>query len=197
MSEVSLYPLPLWGPGASSRGLVPRGGFVHYREAICALRGSGSRQQRPLKSLIGTALLSCLADGAAATSSSFARCSRSALQDACAPRCGKEIAVGEGHVPTLREAEGFSGGARKAFRGGISKSILHGPRQVLAINAHKMAPRMNQWLQERTWNAPTNGFAWVGGMELAPMQRGFLVTASVTVRYRTGLMCLCLSHTKY
>ena len=49
---------------------------------------------------------------------------------------------------------------RKALRGGISKSIFQRPCQFLAINAHKMAPRTNQWLQERTWNAPTKGLAW-------------------------------------
>ena len=50
---------------------------------------------------------------------------------------------------------------RKALRGGISKSIFQRPCQFLAVNAHKMAPRTNQWLQERTWNAPTKGLAWV------------------------------------
>ena len=44
---------------------------------------------------------------------------------------------------------------RKALRGGISKSFFQRPCHFLAMNAHKMAPRTNQWLQERTWNAPT------------------------------------------
>ena len=44
------------------------------------------------------------------------------------------------------------------------KSIFKTPRQFLAINAHTMAPRTTQWLQERRWNAPTKGLAWgVGG----------------------------------
>ena len=48
----------------------------------------------------------------------------------------------------------------KVLRGGISKSILKRPCQFLAINAHKMAPRTNQWLQERTWDTPTYGLLW-------------------------------------
>ena len=49
---------------------------------------------------------------------------------------------------------------RKALRGGIPKSILKRPCQFLAINAHKMAPRTTQWLQERHCGAPTKGLAW-------------------------------------
>ena len=37
---------------------------------------------------------------------------------------------------------------------GYLKVNFQRPCQFLAINAHKMAPRTNQWLQERTWNAP-------------------------------------------
>ena len=48
----------------------------------------------------------------------------------------------------------------KVLRGGISKSILKRPCQFLAINAHKMAPRTNQWIQERTWDTPTYGLLW-------------------------------------
>ena len=48
---------------------------------------------------------------------------------------------------------------RKALRGGILKSFFQRPCQFLVINAHKMAPRTNQRLQERTWNAPTKGLA--------------------------------------
>ena len=49
---------------------------------------------------------------------------------------------------------------RKALRGGISKSILQRPCQFLAINAHKIAPKTTQWLQERPWDAPTKGLLW-------------------------------------
>ena len=45
---------------------------------------------------------------------------------------------------------------------GVSqKSIFKRPCQLLAINAHKMAPRTTQWLQERPWNAPTKGLLWI------------------------------------
>jgi hypothetical protein len=49
---------------------------------------------------------------------------------------------------------------RKALRGGIVKSILKRPCHFLAINAHKMAPKTTQWLQERHCDAPTKGLAW-------------------------------------
>jgi len=46
--------------------------------------------------------------------------------------------------------------------GGVSqKSIFKRPYQILEINVHKMAPRATQWLQERPWNAPTKGLAWI------------------------------------
>ena len=32
---------------------------------------------------------------------------------------------------------------------------------LLAINAHEMAPRTNQWLRERTWDTPTKGLVWI------------------------------------
>ena len=32
--------------------------------------------------------------------------------------------------------------------------------QLLAINTREMAPRTNQWLQERTWDTPTKGLLW-------------------------------------
>ena len=45
---------------------------------------------------------------------------------------------------------------------GVSqKSIFKRPGQLWAINAHKMAPRTTQWLQERPWNAPTKGLLWL------------------------------------
>ena len=34
---------------------------------------------------------------------------------------------------------------------------------VLAINAHKMAPSMGQWLQVRVWDTPTKGLLWLAG----------------------------------
>ena len=39
-------------------------------------------------------------------------------------------------------------------------SLFKRPCQFLAINAHKMAPRTTQWLQERRWDAPTKGLTW-------------------------------------
>ena len=45
--------------------------------------------------------------------------------------------------------------------GGVSqKSISNRPCQFLAINAHKVAPRPHQRLQDRTWDAPTKGLLW-------------------------------------
>jgi hypothetical protein len=45
---------------------------------------------------------------------------------------------------------------RKALWG-ISEVNFKKPCQVLAINAHKLAPRPPQGLQDRPWNAPTKG----------------------------------------
>ena len=50
---------------------------------------------------------------------------------------------------------------RKALRGGMSKSFVKRCCQLLATNAHKMAPRTSQGLQERAWDAPTKGLEWV------------------------------------
>ena len=55
---------------------------------------------------------------------------------------------------------------RKALRGGITKSIFKRPFQFWAINAHKMAPRTTQWLQERHCDAPTKGLAWYGDVRV-------------------------------
>ena len=41
-----------------------------------------------------------------------------------------------------------------------SKVIFGRYRQLLAINAHKMAPSTGRWLQERVWDAPTKGLQW-------------------------------------
>ena len=54
---------------------------------------------------------------------------------------------------------------RKALRGGMSKSLFKRCCQLSAINAHKMAPRTSQGLQERAWDAPTKGLEWA---ELTP-----------------------------
>ena len=43
----------------------------------------------------------------------------------------------------------------RPFVGVSQKSIFKRPCQVLAINAHKMAPRTSKRLQERAWDAPT------------------------------------------
>ena len=43
-----------------------------------------------------------------------------------------------------------------------SKVIFGRFRQLLAINAYKMAPSTGQWLQERVWDAPTKGLLWPG-----------------------------------
>jgi hypothetical protein len=41
-----------------------------------------------------------------------------------------------------------------------SKVIFRRFRQLLAINAHKMAPSTGQWLQVRVWDTPTKGLLW-------------------------------------
>ena len=43
----------------------------------------------------------------------------------------------------------------RPFVGVSQQSIFKRPSQVLAINAHKMAPRTSKRLQERAWDAPT------------------------------------------
>ena len=43
----------------------------------------------------------------------------------------------------------------RSFVGVSQKSIFKRPCQVLAINAHKMAPKPHQRLQNRTWDTPT------------------------------------------
>ena len=45
----------------------------------------------------------------------------------------------------------------RPFVGVSQKSFVKRTCQVLALNAHTMAPRTTQWLQERPWNAPTKG----------------------------------------
>ena len=47
------------------------------------------------------------------------------------------------------------GGPPRALHEGISKSIFQRRCQYLAINAHEMAPRTGQRLQERVWDTPT------------------------------------------
>ena len=49
---------------------------------------------------------------------------------------------------------------RRVFHAGLfvgvsQKSILNRACQVLAINAHEMAPRTRRWLQERGRDTPT------------------------------------------
>ena len=58
--------------------------------------------------------------------------------------------------------------------GVFGKQIFKRPFQFLAINANKMAARTNQWFQERTWNAPTKGLAWVDmlGFRFKPVNVG-------------------------
>ena len=70
----------------------------------------------------------------------------------------------------------------KVLRGGISKSILKRPCQFLAINAHKMAPRTNQWLQERTWDTPTYGLLWLPVLELVQLNSTQLVEMSCSTQ---------------
>jgi hypothetical protein len=45
-----------------------------------------------------------------------------------------------------------------------SKVIFGRFRQLLAINAHEMAPRTTQWLQERHCDTPTKGLLWCPGV---------------------------------
>ena len=51
---------------------------------------------------------------------------------------------------------------RNALGGGIQKPFDKRCCQLFAINAHKMAPRSSQGLQERAWDAPTKGLEWGG-----------------------------------
>ena len=44
-------------------------------------------------------------------------------------------------------------------------------RQLLAINAHKMAPRPPQGLQDRPWDAPTKGLLQVVLREPTELER--------------------------
>ena len=55
--------------------------------------------------------------------------------------------------PSCRKEE--LGGPPRALREGISKSIFQRRCQYLPINAHEMAPRTGQRLQERVWDTPT------------------------------------------
>ena len=41
-----------------------------------------------------------------------------------------------------------------------SKVIFGRFCQLLAIDAHKMAPSTGQWLQVRVWDTPTKGLLW-------------------------------------
>ena len=64
-------------------------------------------------------------------------------------------------VASLNTLEDQVHAPRKALRGGMSKSFFKRCCQLLAINAHKMAPRTSQGLQERAWDAPTKGLEWM------------------------------------
>ena len=78
------------------------------------------------------------------------------------------------NAPAGRRAERASAPARhssplpaslachaRPFVGVFQKSIYKRTRQLLAINAHRMAPRTTRWLQERQGDAPTKGLAWL------------------------------------
>ena len=56
----------------------------------------------------------------------------------------------------------------RPFVGVSQKSIFKRPCQVLAINAHKMAPRTSKRLQERAWDAPTKGLLWTRTRQSRP-----------------------------
>ena len=56
----------------------------------------------------------------------------------------------------------------RSFVGVSQKSIFKRPCQVLAINAHKMAPIPHQRLQDRTWDTPTQGLLWMPASEEPP-----------------------------
>ena len=66
---------------------------------------------------------------------------------------------------TLSQPRGSGQSRSKAvpaglFVGVFQKSILNRVCQLLAIRAHKMAPRTGQGLQERAWNTPMKGLLW-------------------------------------
>ena len=54
---------------------------------------------------------------------------------------------------------------------GYSKVNLLKIYQLLAINTHEMAPRTNQWLQERTWDTPAKGLLWIRKPEERAFER--------------------------
>ena len=59
--------------------------------------------------------------------------------------------------------------------------------QLLAINAHKMAPRPHQRLQDRTWDAPTKGLLWQvaseGGFKLVVELQDKQKVETVVIRH--------------
>ena len=85
------------------------------------------------------------------------------------PACGRLGGVGGGGTGGVRRRGSWGRAVRSAgvthprpFVGVSQKSIFNRPCQFLAINAHKMAPRPHQRLQDRTWDTPTWGLLWGG-----------------------------------
>ena len=54
----------------------------------------------------------------------------------------------------------YKGTHARLFVGAFQKSILNIVCQLLAMRAHKMAPRTSQWLKERAADTPTKGLLW-------------------------------------
>ena len=82
-------------------------------------------------------------------------------------RCGRACKLTSGNPFQDFDVGYFGAGGREAT---FQKSILDRVCQLLAIRAHKMAPRTRQGLQKRAWDTPTYGLLWyvgAGGREAA------------------------------
>jgi len=75
---------------------------------------------------------------------------------------------------------------RKALRGGIQKSIIKRMCQLLAIDAHTIAPRTTQRLQERAWNAPAKGLLWSARLPTLHIKVGMLSHVHLQMRTVTA-----------
>jgi hypothetical protein len=80
------------------------------------------------------------------------------------PRCGATTSSHRGSAPHSPQSVTTPASSATSTTQGPSWGYLRVNFQqtlsILAINAHKMAQRTTQWLQERHWNAPTKGLAW-------------------------------------
>ena len=89
------------------------------------------------------------------------------------PVCRDQSTAGSGAEPD--HARPFEPSIKSPFC-----QVFERFRKLLAINAHKMAPRPPQWLQDRTWDTPTKGLLWDGmrGRECNVAVSGWIGRAS-------------------